>query len=285
MERKCDCREKKRLWYVSGLLITLSFMTTVNAMELGGFDVTTGTADFEDEMWDWEEPPSPETTVSNGDETVSNEINESNSNVNIQIPQVSEEKNTQENNVFQSSADESVSEVLPTTVPQSVSTPSVQEETLQVTPVQKLTPTVIQMPSPIITQTPSASLTPVHSPTVLPSQRAEQITAYTEDYKIPPAECLQKMGLLYWKTEAEPGKILKISLDWEIAKEAVSVRVDGREISWMSKENCLEIQLPSKEDEAESSLCTVEMMLMANRDFTWTQKQKNVILSYNVFDA
>lgn len=285
MERKCDCREKKRLWYVSGLLITLSFMTTVNAMELGGFDVTTGTADFEDEMWDWEEPPSPETTVSNGEETDSNEINESNSNDHIQPPQVSEEKNTQENNIFQSSPDESVSEVLPTTVPQSVSTPSVQEETLQVTPVQKSTPTVIQMPSPIITQTPSASLTPVQIPTVLPSQQAEQITAYTEDYKIPPTECLQKMGLLYWKTEAEPGKILKISLDWEIAKEVVSVRVDGREISWMSKENCLEIQLPSKEDEAECSLCTVEMMLMANRDFTWTQKQKNVILSYNVFDA
>ena len=134
------------------------------------------------------------------------------------------------------------------------------------TPVPTLSPTI----------TPTAIPTPV--PTEVPESEVNKVIEFHEEYRIPPTECLKKMKLFYWKETVRGREKMEIKLNHRVVAAVVSLRINGREISWTTDWGniCIDQLQEDKENQ-------IELTAMVSADLSWTEIKKNAILSYNVF--
>ena len=135
------------------------------------------------------------------------------------------------------------------------------------------TDTPFPMPSPTIT--PTAIPTPV--PTEVPESEVDKVTEFHEEYRIPPAECLKKMKLFYWKETVRGREKMEIKLNHRVVAAVISLRINGQEISRTTDSgNICIVQLQEDNENL------IELAAMVPSDLSWTEIKKNAILSYNV---
>lgn len=136
------------------------------------------------------------------------------------------------------------------------------------------TDTPFPMPSPTIT--PTAIPTPV--PTEVPESEVDKVTEFHEEYRIPPAECLKKMKLFYWKETVRGREKMEIKLNHRVVAAVISLRINGQEISRTTDSgNICIVQLQEDNENL------IELAAMVPSDLSWTEIKKDAILSYNVF--
>lgn len=136
------------------------------------------------------------------------------------------------------------------------------------------TDTPVPVPSPTIK--PTATPTPAF--TEVPESEADKVTEFHEEYRIPPAKCMTKMKLVYWKEKVREGEKMEIRLDHRVVAAVVSLRINGQEISWTTEAGYICIRGLTEREENQ-----VELAIMVPMDLPWTKIKKNAILSYNVF--
>ena len=134
-------------------------------------------------------------------------------------------------------------------------------------------PTVIPTPTPV--PAPTATSIPVF--TEVPKEEVETVTEYKEEYRLPPAECLRKMKLLFLRQELGKGEYAEIRIKKNTVVEIVSVRVNGQEKDWDTEGEIVRVH------DLVNEINLLEIAAMIPADFTWTGEKKNVILTYNVF--
>ena len=136
------------------------------------------------------------------------------------------------------------------------------------------TDTPFPMPSPTIT--PTAIPTPV--PTEVPESEVDKVTEFHEEYRIPPAECLTKMKLFYWKETVRGREKMEIKLNHRVVAAVISLRINGQEVSRTTDSgNICIVQLQEDNENL------IELAAMVPSDLSWTEIKKDAILSYNVF--
>ena len=129
------------------------------------------------------------------------------------------------------------------------------------------------MPSPTIT--PTAIPSPVS--TEVPESEVDKVTEFHEEYRIPPAECLKKMKLFYWKETVRGREKMEIKLNHRVVAAVISLRINGQEISRTTYSgNICIVQLQEDNENL------IELAAMVPSDLSWTEIKKNAILSYNV---
>ena len=134
-------------------------------------------------------------------------------------------------------------------------------------------PTVTPTPTPV--PAPTATSIPVF--TEVPKEEVETVTEYKEEYRLPPAECLRKMKLLFLRQELGKGEYAEIRIKKNAVVEIVSVRVNGQEKDWDTEGEIVRVH------DLVNNINLLEIAAMIPADFTWTGEKKNVILTYNVF--
>ena len=279
------------------LLILNGISSGVYAMELGGFDVSAGADEIDDWAdWDNDETGGASEEWNDGggsgesDDTYENSISAGGRTSTAQeteswqeIPFGSENTGnagsdiTAEQSDLQSSNPE---------VPMDTGNPASgsydgsgqrytenMERKNDVETVWELTDTPLPTPSPTIT--PTATPTPVL--TEVPESEVSKVTEFHEEYRIPPAECLKKMKLFYWNKTVRGGKRLEIEVSHRVVA-VVSFRINDQEESWAMDSG--RICTGGLDETVEYN---VELVMMVPTDLTWTETQKNVILSCNVF--
>lgn len=88
---------------------------------------------------------------------------------------------------------------------------------------------------------------------------------------------IPEMGLVYRKIDTDQCKKAEIKLNTLAVAAVVSIRVDDRDIVWRQEGNRIQLIF------SENGYHQTEIALLCREDFTWTERQKNAILSYNTF--
>lgn len=272
--------------------------SAVHAMEFGGFDVSTGTGEFGDDWSDWDEGDAvlPE---ENNDYGESGGISSNTGNISGEQSSV-ETDNAQTWNEEATYRDNSMSandrirndyaqqnpyseQTIRQSGEMSVAGEQLQSEMITVSPEEGAMETVTATPTEAPTETPQPTLTqrptavPTPTCTEIPGDEEETVADFGKAYQLPPAECLQKMKLFYWKKKVSGGTDIEIRVNAKVAAAVVSVRINGRESEWITDNGKIRATGMKKNE-----VNKVELAVMIPVDLTWTEAQKNVILSYNI---
>lgn len=265
------------------------------AAEFGGFDVSTGTGEYEGTGEEWEDEPvynTPEQNDSNpyADEA-QNDGQESEQNTSGTVSSYNEEYeqvpvqnwNARESSTTTEKARSSETEYTERYRGENENKSSsimdedriIESENTVVSLPAETSPTWI----PTVTPTPIPAPTPTSIPvfTEVPKEEVETVTEYKEEYRLPPAECLRKMKLLCLRQELGKGEYAEIRTKKNAVVEIVSVRVNGQEKDWDTEGEIVRVH------DLVNDINLLEIAVMIPADFTWTGEKKNVILTYNVF--
>ena len=88
---------------------------------------------------------------------------------------------------------------------------------------------------------------------------------------------IPEMGLVYRRIDTDQCKKAEIKLNTQAVAAVVSIRADDRDIVWQQEGNRIQIIF------SEKGYHQTEMAILCRKDFSWTERQKNAILSYNTF--
>ena len=265
------------------------------AAEFGGFDVSTGTGEYEGIGEEWEDEPvynTPEQNDSNpyADEA-RNDGQESEQNTSGTVSSYNEEYeqvpvqnwNARESSTTTEKARSSETEY---TERYRGGNENVSSSIMDEDRIIESENTVVSLPAetsptwiPTVTPTPIPAPTPTSIPvfTEVPKEEVETVTEYKEEYRLPPAECLRKMKLLCLRQELGKGEYAEIRIKKNAVVEIVSVRVNGQEKDWDTEGEIVRVH------DLVNDINLLEIAVMIPADFTWTGEKKNVILTYNVF--
>ena len=265
------------------------------AAEFGGFDVSTGTGEYEGTGEEWEDEPvynTPEQNDSNpyADEA-QNDGQESEQNTSGTVSSYNEEYeqvpvqnwNARESSTTTEKARYSETEY---TERYRGENENVSSSIMDEDRIIESENTVVSLPAetsptwiPTVTPTPIPAPTPTSIPvfTEVPKEEVETVTEYKEEYRLPPAECLRKMKLLCLRQELGKGEYAEIRTKKNAVVEIVSVRVNGQEKDWDTEGEIVRVH------DLVNDINLLEIAVMIPADFTWTGEKKNVILTYNVF--
>lgn len=280
---------------MAGILLVLNSISSgVYAMELGGFDVTTGVDDMDD--WaDWDEDVTDGVSENESAGSVDSGSGDTfGERENTGWEESSEWETESRQEELTGTENRTNTEVMnQVDTGGSVRTDQIQAGSLDSTDtdgygqtytgsaeinnqeiVEVPTDTPVPMPSPTIT--PTAMPTPV--PTEVPEAEVNKVTEFHEEYRIPPAECLKKMKLFYWKRTVRGREKMEIKLNHRVVTAVVSLRINGQEISWTTDWGSICIDQLQEDNEN-----LIELAAMVPADLSWTEIKKNAILSYNVF--
>lgn len=283
---------------MAGILLVLNSISSgVYAMELGGFDVTTGVDDMDD--WtDWDEDVTDGVSENESAGSVDSGSGDTYGETENTGWEESSERDTEsrqeEPTGTENRANTGNTEVMnQVDTGGSVRTDQIQAESLDSTDTdgygqtytgsaeinnQAVTevPTDTPFPMPSPTITPTAIPTPV--PTEVPESEVNKVTEFHEEYRIPPAECLKKMKLFYWKETVRGSEKMEIKLNHRVVAAVISLRINGQEISRTtdSGNSCI-VQLQEDNENL------IELAAVVPSDLSWTEIKKDAILSYNVF--
>ena len=283
---------------MAGILLVLNSISSgVYAMELGGFDVTTGVDDVDD--WtDWDEDVTDGVSENESAGSVDSGSGDAYGETENTGWEESSERDTEsrqeEPTGTENRANTGNTEVMnQVDTGGSVRTDQIQAESLDSTDTDGYgqtytgsaeinnqavaevpTDTPFPMPSPTITLT--AIPTPV--PTEVPESEVDKVTEFHEEYRIPPAECLTKMKLFYWKETVRGRDKLEIKLNHRVVAAVISLRINGQEVSRTTDSgNICIVQLQEDNENL------IELAAVVPSDLSWTEIKKDAILSYNVF--
>ena len=265
------------------------------AAEFGGFDVSTGTGEYEGTGEEWEDEPvynTPEQNDSNpyADEA-QNDGQESEQNTSGTVSSYNEEYeqvpvqnwNARESSTTTEKARSSETEY---TERYRGENENVSSSIMDEDRIIESENTVVSLPAetsptwiPTVTPTPIPAPTPTSIPvfTEVPKEEVETVTEYKEEYRLPPAECLRKMKLLCLRQELGKGEYAEIRTKKNAVVEIVSARVNGQEKDWDTEGEIVRVH------DLVNDINLLEIAVMIPADFTWTGEKKNVILTYNVF--
>lgn len=265
------------------------------AAEFGGFEVSTGTGEYEGNGEEWEDEPVCNTPEQNDSNTyvdeARNDGQESEQNISGTVSSYNEEYeqvpvqnwNARESSTTTEKARSSVTEYTERYRGENENkSSSIMDEDRII----KSENTVVSIPAETSpTWTPTVTPTPVPAPTAtsipvfteVPKEEVETVTEYKEEYRLPPAECLRKMKLLCLRQELGKGEYAEIRIKKNAVVEIVSVRVNGQEKDWDTEGEIVRVH------DLVNEINLLEIAAMIPADFTWTGEKKNVILTYNVF--
>ncbi len=265
------------------------------AAEFGGFEVSTGTGEYEGNGEEWEDEPVCNTPEQNDSNTyvdeARNDGQESEQNTSGTVSSYNEEYeqvpvqnwNARESSTTTEKARSSVTEYTERYRGENENkSSSIMDEDRII----KSENTVVSIPAETSpTWTPTVTPTPVPAPTAtsipvfteVPKEEVETVTEYKEEYRLPPAECLRKMKLLCLRQELGKGEYAEIRIKKNAVVEIVSVRVNGQEKDWDTEGEIVRVH------DLVNEINLLEIAAMIPADFTWTGEKKNVILTYNVF--
>lgn len=265
------------------------------AAEFGGFEVSTGTGEYEGNGEEWEDEPVCNTPEQNDSNTyvdeARNDGQESKQNTSGTVSSYNEEYeqvpvqnwNARESSTTTEKARSSVTEYTERYRGENENkSSSIMDEDRII----KSENTVVSIPAETSpTWTPTVTPTPVPAPTAtsipvfteVPKEEVETVTEYKEEYRLPPAECLRKMKLLCLRQELGKGEYAEIRIKKNAVVEIVSVRVNGQEKDWDTEGEIVRVH------DLVNEINLLEIAAMIPADFTWTGEKKNVILTYNVF--
>ena len=265
------------------------------AAEFGGFEVSTGTGEYEGNGEEWEDEPVCNTPEQNDSNTyvdeARNDGQESEQNTSGTVSSYNEEYeqvpvqnwNARESSTTTEKARSSVTEY---TERYRGENENVSSSIMDEDRIIKSENTVVSIPAETSpTWTPTVTPTPVPAPTAtsipvfteVPKEEVETVTEYKEEYRLPPAECLRKMKLLCLRQELGKGEYAEIRIKKNAVVEIVSVRVNGQEKDWDTEGEIVRVH------DLVNEINLLEIAAMIPADFTWTGEKKNVILTYNVF--
>lgn len=265
------------------------------AAEFGGFDISTGTGEYEGTGEEWEDEPiynTPEQNDSNpyADEARNDGL-ESEQNTSGTVSSYNEEYeqvpvqnwNARESSTTTEKARSSETEY---TERYRGENENVSSSIMDEDRIIESENTVVSLPAetsptwiPTVTPTPIPAPTPTSIPvfTEVPKEEVETVTEYKEEYRLPPAECLRKMKLLCLRQELGKGEYAEIRTKKNAVVEIVSARVNGQEKDWDTEGEIVRVH------DLVNDINLLEIAVMIPADFTWTGEKKNVILTYNVF--
>lgn len=265
------------------------------AAEFGGFDISTGTGEYEGTGEEWEDEPvynTPEQNDSNpyADEA-QNDGQESEQNTSGTVSSYNEEYeqvpvqnwNARESSTTTEKARSSETEYTERYRGENENVSSsimdedriIESENTVVSLPAETSPTWIPTVTPTPVPAPTATSIPVF--TEVPKEEVETVTEYKEEYRLPPAECMRKMKLLCLRQELGKGKYAEIRTKKNAVVEIVSARVNGQEKDWDTEGEIVRVH------DLVNDINLLEIAVMIPADFTWTGEKKNVILTYNVF--
>ena len=112
--------------------------------------------------------------------------------------------------------------------------------------------------------TPSISLSPS-------AKSKTEKSGVTGKIKVP------EMGLVYRKIDTGQCKKAEIKLNAQAVAAVVSIRTEDRDILWRQEGNRIQLIF------SERGYHQAEIIFLCRKDFTWTERQKNAILTYNTF--
>lgn len=287
---------------LSAIVLNISvagMQSAVHAMEFGGFDVSTGTGEFGDDWSDWDEGDAvlPE---ENNDYGESGEISSDTGNISGEQSSVEtdnaqrwNEEATYRDNSMSTNANDHIQndyaqqnpyseQMVRQSGEMSAAGEQLRSEMTTASPEEEAMETVTATPTEAPTETPQPTQRPtaVPTPTCTETQesREETVVDFGKAYQLPSAECLQKMQLFYWKKKVSGGTDIEIRVNTKAAAAVVSVRINGRESEWNTDDGKIRATGMKKNE-----VNKVELAVMIPVDLTWTEAQKNVILSYNIF--
>lgn len=283
---------------MAGILLVLnSIISSVYAMELGGFDVSTGVDDVDD--WaDWDEDWADGVSENES----SGSVDSGNGDTYGETENTGWEKSSDwgtESRKEESAGTENRANAGNTEVMNQADTgDGVRTDQIQAGSLDSMDPdgygqtytgsaeinnqAVEEVPTDIPVPTLSPTITPTAIPTPVltevPESEVSTVTEFHEEYRIPPAKCLQKMKLFYWRGTVQGGEKMEIELNYRVVTALISLRINGQEKVWTTDSGCVCINGLTEDEENQ-----VELAVMIPADLSWTEIQKNVILSYNVF--
>lgn len=283
---KCEKKIKVQIFWSIVFILLCTVRSVAYASEFGGFDISTGSGELNEELSGWDDEPEyyapgqvpnesdtyEDSSASSWGETDMNITNSSGEafydesrNEDTGYEEYREERKNE--NITANIINETVIEdsTVQETLPEMKALPSEEIKSIKVTE----TPTPVQTPTPTIMVTD----TPIPQFTEVPESEEKTVIEYFKEYKLPPTECRTKMKLVYFKTKLPERKNVKIHLDKNITIEIVSVRVDGQEISWKTENDLLMLDGLTEEKNA------LELAVMVPEDFAWTEEKKSVILA------
>ena len=265
------------------------------AAEFGGFEVSTGTGEYEGTGEEWEDESVCNTPEQNDSNTyvdeARNDGQESEQNTSGTVSSYNEEYeqvpvqnwNVRESSTTTEKARSSVTEYTERYREENENkSSSIMDEDR----ILESESTVVSLPAETSpTWTPTVTPTPVPAPTAtsipvfteVPKEEVETVTEYKEEYRLPPAECLRKMKLLCLRQKLGKGEYAEIRIKKNTVVEIVSVRVNGQEKDWDTEGEIVRVH------DLVNDINLLEIAAMIPADFTWTGEKKNVILTYNVF--
>ena len=265
------------------------------AAEFGGFEVSTGTGEYEGTGEEWEDEPVCNTPEQNDSNTyvdeARNDGQESEQNTSGTVSSYNEEYEqvpVQNWNVRESSTttEKACSSVTEYTERYREENENKSSSIMDEDRILESESTVVSLPAETSpTWTPTVTPTPVPAPTAtsipvfteVPKEEVETVTEYKEEYRLPPAECLRKMKLLCLRQKLGKGEYAEIRIKKNTVVEIVSVRVNGQEKDWDTEGEIVRVH------DLVNDINLLEIAAMIPADFTWTGEKKNVILTYNVF--
>ena len=298
-------RNKKKFILLTVMLAGLIYGNSlfVYASEFGGFDISTGTGEYEGDWSDWDDEPAYNAPEQDNSDSYTNEVRndgqetaQNNTGSSVYTDDyaynVTQNENGQGNSTTYepdtSSASGYSEDYTAWNQNESENTNNNRSSTvtgkgmnggINSSAVTEISPTPIptETPTPVPTPTIKPTFTPTPVFTEVPKEKVDTVTEYKEEYRLPPAECLQKMKLFYWRGELPEGKNVEVQLDFRVMPKVVSVRINRQEKPW--KQNGQTVQVNGLSDEKNK----LEIAVMIPKDLTWTGDKKNVILTYNVF--
>lgn len=267
------------------------------AAEFGGFEVSTGTGEYEGNGEEWEDEPVCNTPEQNDSNTyvdeARNDGQESEQNTSGTVSSYNEEYeqvpvqnwNARESSTTTEKARSSVTEYTERYRGENENVSSsimdedriIKSESTVVSIPAETSPTWIPTVTPTPTPVPAPTATSIPVFTEVPKEEVETVTEYKEEYRLPPAECLRKMKLLCLRQELGKGEYAEIRIKKNAVVEIVSVRVNGQEKDWDTEGEIVRVH------DLVNEINLLEIAAMIPADFTWTGEKKNVILTYNVF--
>lgn len=267
------------------------------AAEFGGFEVSTGTGEYEGTGEEWEDEPVCNTPEQNDSNTyvdeARNDGQESEQNTSGTVSSYNEEYeqvpvqnwNAQESSTTTEKNRSSVTEYTERYRGENENKSSsimdesriLESESTVVSIPAETSPTWIPTVTPTPTPVPAPTATSIPVFTEVPKEEVETVTEYKEEYRLPPAECLRKMKLLCLRQELGKGEYAEIRIKKNTVVEIVSVRVNGQEKDWDTEGEIVRVH------DLVNDINLLEIAAMIPADFTWTGEKKNVILTYNIF--
>lgn len=267
------------------------------AAEFGGFEVSTGTGEYEGTGEEWEDEPVCNTPEQNDSNTyvdeARNDGQESEQNTSGTVSSYNEEYeqvpvqnwNVRESSTTTEKARSSVTEYTERYREENENKSNsimdedriIKSESTVVSIPAETSPTWIPTVTPTPTPVPAPTATSIPVFTEVPKEEVETVTEYKEEYRLPPAECLRKMKLLFLRQELGKGEYAEIRIKNNTVVEIVSVRVNGQEKDWDTEGEIVRVH------DLVNEINLLEIAAMIPADFTWTGEKKNVILTYNVF--